>query len=135
MHVCMNFYRHSSIKPVFFSPVVMKGLPCYNTTQAGQSERPSSSPALSLWPLKNKWSFKYFPVTGPPFFLQAGLLVKHVCLRCFVKELLFHPHSKTQSTQLACKKNPLEKEKQQDTVNMTKLNRHISFIMSFFDKN
>lgn len=89
--VCISVAVCPSI-PRFVSPLLMKGLHPYNTTQAGQSEKHSSSPALSPETLRNKWALKYFPATGPPFFfLHAGLLVKRVCLRCFVKELLFHP--------------------------------------------
>lgn len=127
----------------------MKGSPCENTTQAGQSQRPSSSPALSLWPLRNKWSFKYLPATGPPFFfffpflssflfifLQAGLLVKHVCLRCFVKQLLFHPLSKTQTTQLAFKETHWKGKTAGYSKHVgTKLSGHISFTMPVLTKS
>lgn len=64
-----------------------------NTTRAGRSERPRSSLALSLQPLRDK----YFPATGPHIFFSfflffliwAGLLVKSVHLRCFVKTCSF----------------------------------------------
>lgn len=78
----------------FFSPVLMKGFLHDNTTQAGQAER------RSFVPSKEQVVLKMFSCNPASVFQRAG---QHVCPRCFVKELLFHPHSKTRSTQLVYK--------------------------------
>lgn len=44
---------------------------------------------------------KSFSNNGASFFIKAGLLVKCFYLMCFVMNLLFYYHSKSQSTQLS----------------------------------
>lgn len=61
---------------VFLGPVLMKRSSPWDVSRAGQNEKHSSSPALSLWLLWNKCPLKYFPAAGPPHISEAGLLVK-----------------------------------------------------------
>lgn len=68
----------------FFSPVLMKGFLTKTPPCMQARVKDSAAPtALSLWSLRNKQSFKYFPATGPPVSLQAVFFpVKCICLRC-----------------------------------------------------
>ncbi len=131
VHVCMNFYRRSSIKAVFFqsSDNERFALP---QRHPGRSERKTQQlPALSLWPLRNK----IFSCNWASLFLQAGLLVNRVCLRCFVKELFFHPHSKNQSTRLGYKETHWKGKPAGYSKHVgTELSRHDSFTMSILTK-
>lgn len=89
--MCIHPCHHTSINSVVFNPVLLKGLLPENRQppRPTRCERLSSTPVLSVWPLEN--NLNIFLRQGLSLFLQAGLSVKCVCLRCFVTELLFQP--------------------------------------------
>lgn len=75
VHRVCGFFFQSGANERFKTP------PCMQA-RVKDSAAPT---ALSLWALRNKQSFKYFPTTGPPVSLQAVFFffVKCICLRCF----------------------------------------------------
>lgn len=82
--VCVNWPCHPSIESVFFffSPVLMKALKHPPACRPGWKTQQHPT-ALSLWSLRNKSPFKYFPATGPPVSLRAVFLF--FLLNVFVK--------------------------------------------------